>query len=67
MVTFISDSFTCSDSQIPGGEVLQQKKRPTVLFLGCPFLHRSWLLSVAQEVTIANTSIRQSVRRTLQK
>lgn len=67
VVTFMSDSFSHSDSRIVVGEVLQQKKRPTLLFLCYSFLHESWLLSVAQEVTIANISVRQNIRCIVQK
>lgn len=44
LVTLVSDSFTHSDSRIPVGEVLQQKKRPNLLFLCCSFLP-SWELA----------------------
>lgn len=44
MVTRLSDSFTHSDSRILVEEVLQQKKRPNLLFLCCSFLP-SWELA----------------------
>lgn len=56
----MSEGFARSDSRILVGEVLQQKKRPTLLFLCCPFLRGSWLLPGAQKVTIANISVRQN-------
>lgn len=67
VVTCMSDGFSHSENRILVGEVLQQKERPTLLFLCCSFLHGSWLLSVAQEVTIANISVRQNIRCIVQK
>lgn len=44
MVTLVSVCFTHSDSGILLGEVLQQKKRPDLLFLCCSFFP-SWELA----------------------
>lgn len=69
VVSFGTDGFTHTPYSriLVGEEILAGRKRPTLLFLCYSFLHGSWLLSVAREVTIANISFRQNIRCTVQK